>query len=143
MISIKSKYNSKKAEIKGIKFDSKTEGEFYLYLCELEKQGLIKDIILQEKLILQEGFKKDGKTYRPITYSVDFTFTDRENNIIRIDVKGMETQQGNLKRKMYEYKYKEPLYWVAKSKKYGNEYGWIDYDELKKKRREAKKEVVA
>lgn len=143
MISIKSKYNSKKTEIKGIKFDSKTEGEFYLYLCELEKQGLIKDIILQEKLILQEGFKKDGKIFRPITYSVDFTFTDRENNIIRIDVKGMETQQGNLKRKMYEYKYKEPLYWVTKSKKYGNEYGWIDYDELKKKRREAKKEVVA
>lgn len=95
------------------------------------------------KMMFQEGFKKDGKTYRPITYSVDFTFTDRENNIIRIDVKGMETQQGNLKRKMYEYKYKEPLYWVAKSKKYGNEYGWIDYDELKKKRREAKKEVVA
>ena len=143
VISIKSKYNSKKIVIDGIKFDSKAEGEFYIYLKDLKEQGKIKDIILQEKLILQEGFKKDGKTFRPITYTVDFTFTTNTGELIRVDVKGMETQQGNLKRKMYEYKYKEPLYWVAKSKKYGNAAGWIDYDELKKKRREAKKEVVA
>ena len=142
MISI-NKYNSKKIAIDGIKFDSKAEGEFYLYLKDLKEQGKIKDIILQEKLILQEGFKKDGKTFRPITYTVDFTFKISTGELIRVDVKGMETQQGNIKRKMYEYKYKEKLYWIAKSKKYGNAAGWIDYDELKKKRRDAKKEVVA
>lgn len=142
VISIKSKYNSKKIVIDGIKFDSKAEGEFYIYLKDLKEQGKIKEIILQEKLVLQEGFKKDGKTFRPITYTVDFTFTTSTGELIRVDVKGMETQQGNLKRKMYEYKYKEPLYWVAKSKKYGNPAGWIDYDELKKKRRDAKKEVI-
>lgn len=143
MISIKSKYNSKKIVIDGIKFDSKVEGEFYIYLKDLKEQGKIKDIILQEKLILQEGFKKDGKTFRPITYTVDFTFKTNKGELIRVDVKGMETQQGNLKRKMYEYKYKEPLYWVAKSKKYGNEQGWIEYDRLKKKRRDAKKGVIS
>lgn len=140
MSSIKSKYGSKKIEIDGIVFDSKAEGEFYLYLKNLKEQGKIKEIILQEKLVLQEGFKKNSKTFRPITYTVDFTFKTNKEELIRVDVKGMETQQGNLKRKMYEYKYKEPLIWVSKSKKYGNEQSWIEYDQLKKERREAKKE---
>lgn len=143
MSSIKSKYGSKKIEIDGIVFDSKAEGEFYLYLKDLKEQGKIKEIILQEKLVLQEGFKKNGKTNRAITYTVDFTVLDDKGNLIRIDVKGMETQQGNLKRKMYDYKYKEPLVWVAKNKKYGNEQGWIEYDRLKKKRRDAKKGVIS
>ena len=95
VISI-NKYNSKKIVIDGIKFDSKAEGEFYIYLKDLKEQGKIKDIILQEKLILQEGFKKDGKTFRPITYTVDFTFTTNTGELIRVDVKGMETQQGGL-----------------------------------------------
>lgn len=143
MSSIKSKYGSKKIEIDGIVFDSKAEGEFYLYLKDLKEQGKIKEIILQEKLVLQEGFKKNGKTNRAITYTVDFTVLDDKGNLTRIDVKGMETQQGNLKRKMYDYKYKEPLVWVTKNKKYGNEQGWIEYDRLKKKRRDAKKGVIS
>ena len=143
MSSIKSKYGSKKIEIDGIVFDSIAEGEFYLYLKDLKEQGKIKKIILQEKLVLQEGFKKNGKTNRAITYTVDFTVLDDEDKLTRIDVKGMETQQGNLNRKMYDYKYNEPLVWVAKNKKYGNEQGWIEYDRLKKKRRDAKKGVIS
>ena len=48
MSSIKSKYGSKKIEIDGIVFDSKTEGEFYLYLKDLKEHGKIKEIILQD-----------------------------------------------------------------------------------------------
>ena len=133
------KYRNKKVEINGITFDSKAEGEFYNFLLGFKETGDIKDIILQEKLILQEGFKKHNKTFRPITYTVDFTVKTKNDEMIRFDVKGMETQQGNLKRKMYEYKYDEPLIWIAKSKKWGTD-AWIEYDRLKKLRRENKNE---
>ena len=42
---------------------------------------------------------------------------------------------------MFDYKYKEKLTWIQKSIKYGDEYGWIEYEELKKKRKAAKKAV--
>ncbi|RDY22602.1 DUF1064 domain-containing protein [Romboutsia maritimum] len=56
-----------------------------------------------------------------------------------IDVKGMETQQGVLRRKLFDYLNTNlPLREVTKSIKYGQD-GWIDSDDLKKKRRDTKK----
>ena len=79
-----------------------------------------------------------------ITYTVDFVVTYSTGDVVAIDVKGMSTQQGEMRRKMFVYHNQGlPLVWVAKSKKYGDKYGWIDYDELQKKRREAKKKKAA
>ena len=45
-----------------------------------------------------------------------------------------------MRRKMFDYKYpNEKLTWIQKSIKYGDENGWIEYEELKKKRKIAKK----
>lgn len=132
------KYRNNKIVVNGITFDSKAEGEFYLFLLALKEKGRIQSIELQEKLILQEKFKKHNKLNREITYTVDFTVINSKGKKFRIDVKGMETQQGNLKRKMYEYKFDDPLIWIAKSKKYSKS-GWIEYDTLKRKRRKNKR----
>lgn len=137
-----SKYNNKKIIIDGIKFDSKDESEYYLYLKEKKENGEIKDFGLQQKFELQPKFKKDGKNYRAITYTVDFAIYKWDGEVVYIDVKGYSTQQGELRKKLFDYKYQDKkLIWITKSKKYGVD-GWIEYSELKKKRKENKKKLA-
>lgn len=133
-----SKYNNKKTMIDGIKFDSKDEAEYYLYLKDKKAKGEIKDFVLQQKFELQPKFKKFGVSERAITYTVDFAIYKWNGEVEYIDVKGFGTQQGEIKRKIFDYNFPEKLTWVSKSKKYGVD-GWIEYKELNKKKREAKK----
>lgn len=136
-----SKYKNKKVVVDGVKFDSKHEGEYYLYLKRLKEEGKIKDFGLQYKFELQPSFKKYGKTHRAITYTVDFAIYHNNGDVEYVDVKGMETQQGIMRKKMFDYLFDEKLTWVQRSIKYGDENGWINYDDLKKKRKLAKKTV--
>lgn len=136
---MKNKYGNKKIEIDGHKFASKDESEYYLKLNKDLQEGKILDYELQPKFELQPAFKKNGKRYRAITYTLDFGVKQLDGSIEYVDVKGFGTQQGDMRRKMFEYKYPElTLKWVSKSIKFGVD-GWIDYDELKKIRRDNKK----
>ncbi|HBJ2602312.1 TPA: DUF1064 domain-containing protein [Clostridium botulinum] len=135
----RSKYGSKKIVIDGITFDSKDEGKYYLYLKELKAKDKILNFERQPKYELQPSFKKYGKTHRAITYAPDFLIYHLDGSEELIDVKGTETQQGNMRRKMFDYKYPDlKLTWVSRSLKYSST-GWIEYDELKKIRKENKK----
>ena len=50
--------------------------------------------------------KLNNKTRRQITYKADFTYFSNEDNKIHvIDVKGFKTDVYNIKKKMFEYKY--------------------------------------
>ncbi|MCW6075502.1 DUF1064 domain-containing protein [Clostridium sporogenes] len=135
----RSKYGAKKITIDGYTFDSKDEGKYYEYLKKLKAQDKILNFELQPKYELQPGFKKNGKTYRAITYAPDFLIYHLDGTEELIDVKGMSTQQGELRKKIFDYKYPElKLTWLSRSLKYSST-GWIEYDELKKIRRENKK----
>lgn len=101
----KSKYNNEKTVVDGIKFDSKKEAEYYIQLKLLKKAGEIKDIGLQPKFELQPGFKKNGVTYRPITYIADFVITNNDGTTEIVDIKGVETQVFKIKKKLFEYMY--------------------------------------
>ena len=102
------KYRAKKAVVDGIKFDSKAEAARYRELKLLEKAGLITNLELQPKFELQPGFEKDGAKYRAITYTADFKYFDVETGQVVVeDVKGYRTQQFELRKKMFEYKYKD------------------------------------
>lgn len=101
------KFKNKKTEIDGIKFDSEMESHYYLYLKELKEEGVVVDFELQPTFILQEGFIKDGKKIRPITYKADFEVTYIDGHIEVIDVKGKMTEEFKLKRKMLLYKYRD------------------------------------
>ena len=131
-----SKYNSRKTTIDGFTFDSKDESECYKMLKDLKSKGIIYDFELQPVFELQEKFKKDGKTYKPITYIADFrVFIDEKESYI-IDVKGMLTQVFSLKLKLFHYRYPNiELRLLCRSLKYGDEYGFIDYYKLQKIRR--------
>ena len=103
----KNKYKNKKTKIDGITFDSKREAEYYSELKILKRAGEIKDFELQPKFELQPTFRKNGATHRSITYTADFKIIENNGDIRIIDVKGMETQSFKIKRKLFEYKYKD------------------------------------
>lgn len=102
------KYNNKKTLVDGIKFDSKREADRYIYLKDKQKTGSIKDLELQPSFVLQEGFKKNGTTYRAITYKADFKYFDIDRNkVIVEDSKGMKTDVYKLKKKLFEQRYED------------------------------------
>ncbi|MGO3751192.1 MAG: DUF1064 domain-containing protein [Peptoniphilaceae bacterium] len=102
-----SKYKAKKTKVDGITFDSRKEANRYKELKLLERAGVIKSLELQPKFLLQEEYIKDGKTIKEITYKADFMYYDGEKNKVVIeDVKGFKTDVYRLKKKLFEYKYK-------------------------------------
>ncbi|WP_125153118.1 DUF1064 domain-containing protein [Clostridium rectalis] len=136
---VKSKYKSEKITVDGITFDSKDEAKYYEYLKSKKAKGQILNFELQPKYVLIPPFKKNGKTYRAMTYTPDFLVYHLDESEELIDVKGFSTQQGEIRKKLFDYKYQNiKLTWVARSLKY-SQTGWIEYDKLKKIRRENKK----
>lgn len=136
----KNKYNNKKVTIDGIKFDSKVESQYYLHLKELKEKGLIKDFELQPTFTLQESFKKRGLLFRAITYKADFHVWLLDGTDHVIDIKGMETADFKIKKKMFEKRYPQELKLITYSKIDG---GWIELDDLKEARKKRKAEKEA
>lgn len=102
-----SKYFNKKVVVDGVKFDSKKEAEYYLYLKSLEKNHKIYDLKLQPHFILQDKFKLNGKTIRKIEYIADFSYySSQDDKLHVVDVKGLKTDVYKLKKKIFEYQYK-------------------------------------
>ena len=131
-----SKYLSHTTVVDGITFDSKDEAKYYEALKIRKYRGEIQNFELQPKFTLVQGFKKNGKTYRAITYTPEFVIYHNDNSEEYIDVKGMTTQQGELRIKLFNHFYRDlKLSIVARNLKYGDEYGFIDYYELQKIRR--------
>ena len=136
----RSKYNSKKCEYNGQIFDSKDEMIYYVYLLEIQKTRDIK-IELQPKFELIPNYVYQEKKHQGIFYTADFKVTDECGQVVIIDIKGMETQQGNIRRKLFQYRYPDiQLLWISRNIKYGHD-GWIEYDELKKIRAKNKREA--
>ena len=100
------KYKNRKVQIDRYVFDSVKEGKRYRELALLEQAGEISDLELQPKFLLQESFRKNGKTYRKIEYRADFMYK-QDGKVIVEDVKGMKTDVFKLKLKLFEYKYPE------------------------------------
>ena len=100
------KYRNKKIIVDNIKFDSILEARRYNELKLLLKAGKIQDLKLQPRFLLQEAFKKNGKTYRKIEYVADFKYIEDGKTIVE-DVKGLQTDVFKIKHKLFEKKYPE------------------------------------
>jgi len=98
------KYLSKKTIIDGHEFPSKKEGKRYVELKRRQELGEITNLELQPPFLLQEGFTKNKKKYRPITYIADFRYIEDGKTIVE-DVKGFKTPEYMLKKKLLLYKY--------------------------------------
>lgn len=130
-----SKYNNKIVEIDGITFQSKAEAKYYEQLKWLKQNKQIKDFELQPKFLLQESFKKNGKSFRKIEYIADFKVINLDGTIEIIDIKGQMTEAFKIKRKLFERQYLHTLTLLKYVKKYG---GWIELDEYHKRKRAEK-----
>jgi hypothetical protein len=136
MAETKSKYNSKKIEIDGHTFDSKAEAKYYEHLKRLQESEEILFFRLQPRYELQESFRKNDKLHRKIEYVADFEIHHLDGSIETVDVKGFETTDFAIKRKLFEKKYPHKLTLLAFSQIDG---GWIETDALKTARRKRKK----
>ena len=101
---MESKYKNKKTQIDMYIFDSTKEAKRYRELKLLEMAGEISNLELQPRFLLQESFKKNGKTYRKIEYVADFKYIEKGKTIVE-DVKGIQTDVFKLKHKLFEKKY--------------------------------------
>jgi hypothetical protein len=96
----KSKYNAKKVEIDGIRFDSVKESRRFLELKAMQEAEVISDLRRQVKYVLipaqrepetvgKRGGKIKGKLLeRECSYVADFVYKDAQGNTVVEDVKG-------------------------------------------------------
>jgi hypothetical protein len=112
------KYHNSRVEYDDIKFDSKKEGQAYLYLKDLLQQGKISNLVLQPKWeiipSIKEQYIKHLKTkdkvcertvQLPVTYVADFQFSVGDKTYC-FDVKpckALTTQVFFLKKKLMRY----------------------------------------
>lgn len=95
-----SKYGSEKQVVDGLTFDSKREAARYAELCTLQRAGMIRDLQLQVKIVLQgKGGPLLGENGRQRFYKADFQYidTDTGETIIE-DAKGFKTKEYSLKK---------------------------------------------
>ncbi|MDR1703476.1 MAG: DUF1064 domain-containing protein [Clostridiales bacterium] len=93
-----SKYGNKRTVIDGIRFDSKAEGRRYQQLKLLERAGEITRLELQKPFKLHAG----------IVYKADFTYHEFASNAcIAEDIKGVETKEFKLKKRLFKADYPE------------------------------------
>lgn len=74
------KYRNKKTQVDMYVFDSIAESKRYKELALLQRAGEIQNLELQPRFLLQESFKKNGKTYRKIEYIADFMYCQSRQN---------------------------------------------------------------
>ncbi|WP_414052919.1 DUF1064 domain-containing protein [Macrococcus animalis] len=133
-----SKYNARKVECDGHVFDSIVEKDYYEYL---KGNSTVMDFVLQPRYELIPAFGKQRKS----EYIADFEVYYTDGTIEVVDIKGMATDTAKLKAKLFRYKYQDKtLKWICRAPKYyANEKGvdWIEYEELKKVRKQRKKGV--
>ena len=102
----RSKYGAIKTMVDGITFDSNRESVRYRELRNMQRAGMVKNITLQPKFLLQDGYRRsDGKRIRAINYIADFKVEYPDGHIEIEDSKGIETPIFKIKRKLLEAKY--------------------------------------
>lgn len=108
----RNKYGNSKILIDGIKFDSKAESKRYIELKILELAGKIKNLQLQEKIIIVEDWIFEGKIQKGYSYYCDFSYIDERGIKIIEDVKSSATA----KNRTYINKKKHILFKISKEK---------------------------
>lgn len=94
-MNIKHKFHAERCERDEIKFSSKAERRFYDQLKLLQRSGDVLFFLMQVPFRLPAG----------IVYRADFMVFYADGNCEVIDVKGMETTEFKLKRKLLEENY--------------------------------------
>ena len=129
------KYGAKKCWINEMRFDSVMEARFYVHLLHQVEMSEVQGFERQVAYVLQDKYRDrfTKKVVPAIKYIADFVLTLPDGRTAVIDVKGKETADFKLKKKMFGYRYPDTRFvcvqWSDKAK------DWLDLDEIKKARR--------
>lgn len=108
---------SKKCTYEGLDFDSLVERDYYKYLQKQQSNGEIFNLEIQKNFLLQEGFRMDdGTKIQEISYTCDQYYTDKDDKIHIVDVKGSEftiTEPFRLRFKMLKNLHRDWIYHVV------------------------------
>lgn len=108
------KFWAKKVKLDGYTFDSIFESKVYVILRDDPR---VKILDIHPRYTLQEKYQtKDGRKIRAMEYVSDFII-DVMWDIYILDAKGKETTDFKIKRKIFEYKYRDSKLIVAHSQK--------------------------
>ncbi len=102
--------NTRRKIVDGIPFRSTLEANTYQLLKSWEAAGAIRNLKLQPRFVLQEKFRRDGKTMRAMMYTPDFQFEryragTKVNRLVVIEAKGHKTQPYQMRKKLFLSKY--------------------------------------
>lgn len=133
----RNKYGAKKTPYKGIMYDSKMEAQFAEYLDKNLKDGTIVKLERQPHyVVLDAGETDNGTKYSKVIYTPDFLVTYPNGMQEVIEVKGKETRDYLIRKKLF---YAEFPQITLKIVTYTKRTGWIELDKLKKLHREQRK----
>ncbi len=91
--------NAQPTEVNGHAFPSKLEAAVYHYLLKREQLGEIREILMQQTVVLQGGPRETR-----ITWRVDFSFIRRiDAALVYVEAKGFATDVYKLKLKLYRF----------------------------------------
>lgn len=102
------KYRNEPTERGKLRFDSKKEAARFDELLAMERTGAISDLRLQAEFTLQPAYTTTaGERVRAIRYLADFTYRDRDGNLIVEDVKSRatRTRQYVMKKKLMQERF--------------------------------------
>lgn len=129
------KFGARKVTIDNHTFDSIAESKYYEQLKWMLQAKQIKAFKLQPRFLLLESFKKNGKTFKKTEYVADFEIHNLDGSIEIVDVKGHETRDFLIKKKLFEHRYEHSLKIITLDRSLG----WIELEQLKKLKRKRKK----
>ena len=90
------KFGAKKQFFRGIKFDSKLELDYYLFLLDKKSRGRIKSIELHKRIDLNVN------GYLVCFMKPDFVITNNDGSIEYHDTKGVVTATFRIKAKLFK-----------------------------------------
>jgi len=117
-----SKYNNRKVELDGYKFDSAAEARRYLWLKDELEQGNIMHLHVHYPFELAPRHvatnKQTGKreVIRAVVHEVDFSYLTKDGRDIVEDVKGVRTAVWRLKYNLFRRSHPRFEYHVIEAK---------------------------
>lgn len=122
-----------------IRFDSEIEYLYYLELLQKESEGKVRDINIHQSFVLIPEYTNiDDELIQRMDYECDFFYFDIEKNKqMCVDVKGVEEPEFVLKRKIFDYIYRDKF--KITIMKYSKSTGFVEKSEYKKSRKRVMK----
>lgn len=122
-----------------IRFDSEIEYLYYLELLQKKSECKVRDINIHQSFVLIPEYTNiDGELIQRMDYECDFFYFDIEKNKqMCVDVKGVEEPEFVLKRKIFDYIYRDKF--KITIMKYSKSTGFVEKSEYKKSRKRVMK----